>query len=490
VEIIQDQEHATTRHAPATTPIWRYAAALLVTAAITIGMLFVEPTIEPINLALCYLLGVLAIATTAGLGPGILTSLLSFLAFNFFFVPPLYAFHVEDPQNVLRLVTFLIVAVIASGLAGRARNEAETARRSQAETAELYKLSQAISAQVDLEQILPTIAETTCRLLQVPLCTVLLYDEAGCLCERAAFGRSDPRLTAINAFMRDGSTILGVLRVVERTPGESLNERERRLLDTLAAQARLAIDRARLVGQAAHTQALAESDQLKSALISSVSHDLRTPLALIKGAVSTLLADDVAWDTATQRTLAQTIDSEADRLNRIVGNLLDISRIEAGALPIERDWQDLGELIGSVLQRMAPQLAGRPLAVDLSTDLPLVAINATLMDQIFTNLLENAIRYTPPGTPIAIAARRESGNADRAGIVVCVRDRGPGVPPGNLARIFDKFYRAPASGSVDGGSGLGLAICKGMVQAHGGRIWAENSPDGGAIFTFTLPQPS
>jgi two-component system sensor histidine kinase KdpD len=215
-----------------------------------------------------------------------------------------------------------------------------------------------------------------------------------------------------------------VLRIVERAPDEGLNAHEQRLVNTLAAQARLAVDRARLVGQAAHTQALAESDRFKSALISSISHDLRTPLAVIKGAASTLLADEIAWDAATQQALAQTIDVEADRLNRIVGNLLDMSRIEAGVLQSERDWQDLAEVLGSVLQRMARQLDG---------------------------------------------------------------DYGPGIPSGQLTRIFDKFYRGPTPAGAAGGTGLGLAICKGIVEAHGGRIWAENCPDGGAAFTFTLP---
>jgi two-component system sensor histidine kinase KdpD len=469
------------------TPFWRYSAAVLVTAAITGGMVFVEPPLEVANIALFYLLGVFVVATSTGLGPGIVASLLSFLAFNFFFVPPLYTLHVQASQNVFRLVSFLIVAVIASSLASRARNDAEAARRRATETAALYDLSQAISAQLDLGQILPAIAETTCQLLHVEMCMVLLYDEAGRLYEHTVVGQARPQLNTINAFMRDGPTVLGVLRVVERTPGRSLSAHERRLLDTLAAQARLAVDRAHFVEQAAHAQALAESDRLKSALISSVSHDLRTPLAVIKGAVSTLLAEDVDWDRTTQRTLAQTIDSESDRLNRIVGNLLDMSRIEAGALQVERDWQDIAELIGSVLQRMARQLDDHPVTVEVAPELPLVSINAMLMDQVLTNLVENAIKYAPPHTPIMITAQRSSAGAP-PGITVTVRDQGPGIPPDQRLRIFDKFYRMRADDNQVGGSGLGLAICKGIVEAHGGQIWAQNSPEGGALLSFTLPE--
>jgi len=469
------------------TPFWRYSAAVLVTAAITGGMFFVEPPLEVANIALFYLLGVFIVATSTGLGPGILASLLSFLVFNFFFVPPLYTFHVQASQDVFRLVTFLIVAVIASSLAARARNEAEAARRRATETAALYDLSQTISAQLDLDQILPAIAETTRQLLHVETCVVLLYDESGRLYEHTVVGQARPQLKTINAFMRDGPTVLGVLRVVERTPGRGLSIHERRLLDTLAAQARLAVDRAHFVEQAAHAQALAESDRLKSALISSVSHDLRTPLAVIKGAVSTLLADDVDWDRTTRHTLATTIDSEADRLNRIVGNLLDMSRIEAGALPVARDWQDIAELIGSVLQRMAGQLDGHPVAVEVAPELPLVSINATLMDQVLTNLVENAIKHTPPHTPIMIMAQRSAAGAP-PGITVAVRDHGPGIPPDQWLRIFDKFYRMRTGDNEVGGSGLGLAICKGIVEAHGGQIWAQNSPDGGALLSFTLPE--
>jgi two-component system sensor histidine kinase KdpD len=259
------------------------------------------------------------------------------------------------------------------------------------------------------------------------------------------------------------------------------------LLDVLAAQVRLAVERARMVEQVAHAQALAESDQLKSALLAAVSHDLRTPLTVMKGATSTLLLDEVAWDAATRRSLTSAIDAEIDHLDRIVGNLLSMSRVESGALPAERDWQDLAELLGAVLRRIAGQLDGRPIEVDLAPDLPLVAINATLIEQVLTNLLENALKHTAPGTPIAIVARPSTSSAEPDGVVVVVRDHGPGVPPGDLERIFEKFYRGGVPPDQASGAGLGLAICKGIVEAHGGRIWATNCPEGGAAFTFTLP---
>ena len=463
--------------------VYRYAAVAIVTAVITAGMLSFDPPLEKATIALGFMLGVLVVATTAGLGPGILTSLLCFLAFNFFFVSPRFTFHVDSAQDVLHLATFLAVAVIASSLAARARSAAERAHRQASELAALYQLSQTISAQVDLDRILPVIAETTCQLLQVPACAVLLYNDAGQPIELARVGLADTRLHMINIPIRDGGAVLGVLRVAERAPGGGLRAEEFQLLDTLALQTRLAIERARLVAQVAHTQALGESDRLKSALLASVTHDLRTPLAVIKGATSTLLADDIAWDSATQRALTQSIDVQVDHLNRVVGNLLDMSRVEAGTLSSERDWHDLAELVGFTLQRLEPRLGSHPISVDLAPDLPLVAVNATLIDQVLANLLENALKYTPPATPIALMARAAADGT----ISVTVRDMGPGVPESDITRIFDKFYRSGASAGRASGAGLGLTICKGMVEAHGGRIWAANCRDGGIAFTFTLP---
>lgn len=463
-----------------------YALAVLLSIMITSLLLLVDPALEVATIVMAYLLGVLVIATSTGLGPGILTSLLGFLAFNFFFVAPRYSFHVADPQNLLHLSTFLTVAIVASTLAARARSAADHAQRRATELAALYQLSQTISAQVDLGQILPVIATTTRRLLNVPACWISLYNPSGQLVERASTGTADPGCRSIQVPIRDGPAVLGVLRVIERAPGAGLSDEQRQLLDTLAAQARLAIDRARLVEQTTHNQVLSESDRLKSALLASVTHDLRTPLAIVKGATSTLLADDVAWDAATQRGLTRTIDQEIDHLNRIVGNLLDMSRVEAGALPAERDWHDLAEVLGAALEHLEARLAERRLCVEISPDLPLVLINPTLIELVLANLLENAVKYSAPGTAITIGVRCD-GPAEAPIVVVSVRDQGRGLSPGDLARVFEKFYRGPVSAGQAAGVGLGLAICKGILEAHGGRIWAENGGDGGAVFSFSIP---
>jgi two-component system, OmpR family, sensor histidine kinase KdpD len=465
----------------------RYGTVLLMIAAITPLIFFIEPPLETTTILLCYLLGVLVIATTIGLGPGILASLESFLAFNFFFLSPRYTFHVTDPQDILHLVSFLTLAIVASSLAARAQHAVEREHRRATELAALYELSQTISAKVDLTYILPIIAEKTCRLLQIPTCSILLYNDAGRLVEHTRFEQDVPGLQTINVPIRDGAAVLGILRVVERAYGKRLSQEDHQLLTTLAVQVRLALDRVRLVAQTAHTQALIESDKLKSALLASVSHDLRTPIAIMKGATSTLLAADIAWDASTQHTLTQSIDSELDHLNRIVGNLLDMSRIEGNALSAQRDWQDLSEVLGVVLQRMKPMLEGRALTIEVDPDLPLVASNAMLIDQVLTNLLENAIKYTPPETPITILVYHNSSSQGVPAVTTVVRDRGPGIPAHDLERIFNKFYRLGDSATRTSGAGLGLAICKGIIEAHGGRIWAENNRDGGAAFTFTLP---
>ncbi|WP_081838685.1 ATP-binding protein [Thermogemmatispora carboxidivorans] len=253
-------------------------------------------------------------------------------------------------------------------------------------------------------------------------------------------------------------------------------------------QAAAIIERARLRQEGLQLELLRQTDALRTALLSSVSHDLRTPLASIKAAASSLLQEDIVWDEESRRSFALTIEREADRLNRLVENLLDMSRIEGGALKPEKEWYPLDELIHDVLLQLQPLLQQRPVQVDLEENLPPVPVDYLQLSQVLTNLIENAVRHTPASSPIEIKARSGNGYMQ-----VSVADRGPGIPSADLERIFDKFYRVrraggPGSGSGRAsGTGLGLAVCKGLIEAHGGRIWAENRQGGGAIFHFTLP---
>ncbi|MGZ3625704.1 MAG: sensor histidine kinase, partial [Ktedonobacteraceae bacterium] len=252
---------------------------------------------------------------------------------------------------------------------------------------------------------------------------------------------------------------------------------------TFLDQAASIVERARLHRESLQVEVLRRTDALRAALLSSVSHDLRTPLASIKAAASSLLQEDVQWDEETRRSFTLAIEREADRLNRLVGNLLDMSRIEGGALKPEKEWYPIDELIHDVLDRMRPLLQDREVRVFLPADLPPVELDYLQMDQVLTNLIENAIRYTPPRSPVEISVRV----ADEQ-MTISIADYGPGIPPNDKERIFDKFYRVlDMQRKGKEGSGLGLAVCRGLVEAHGGRIWAENRNGGGAIFRFTLP---
>jgi two-component system sensor histidine kinase KdpD len=254
----------------------------------------------------------------------------------------------------------------------------------------------------------------------------------------------------------------------------------RRFLDTYATQVALAMEREQLARQEQQAQLQIESEKMRSSLLSAVSHDLRTPLSAITGAGSTLLDSDTSLDPSVRRELASSILKESERLNRLVANLLDMTRLQAGALEVHKEWQPVEEAIGASLERLARQLKDRPLTTHIAPDLPFVPLDDLLIQQVLVNLLENAVRHTPPGTPIEVAARAETD-----AVVIEVADRGPGLPdpPG---RLFEMFYRA-ASGNSRSGTGLGLAICRGIVELHGGKIDAANRPGGGAVFRFRLP---
>lgn len=270
--------------------------------------------------------------------------------------------------------------------------------------------------------------------------------------------------------------------MTRRDPAQPLDAGERELLHTIAAQVALVLERVRLSDLAGQARALAESDRLKSTLLSLVSHDLRTPLAVIKGLATSLLDQSVSWSEQQRDELLTTISGEADRLNRIVGELLEMSRIEAGAISQSRAWHDLDELIVAVAEELRPRLRTHPLLLDVPPDLPWVRISYAQIEQVLRNLVENAAHYTPAGRPIEVWARA-SGSA----VTIEVRDRGPGVTVELRERIFEKFVRASPAERHAEGAGLGLAICKGLVEAHGGRIWVTERAGGGAVFAFTLP---
>jgi two-component system sensor histidine kinase KdpD len=301
--------------------------------------------------------------------------------------------------------------------------------------------------------------------------------------DRAA-GQSTDTLPAARALflpVRGARGKLGVLAIAAAESRRFFDPDQRQLLDTFAAQLGGALERVLLEEEAQRALLDMETERMQSSILSSVSHDLRTPLAVVTGAASTLLEDDTKLTPAARRDLLETIHEESARLARLVHNLLDMTRLTAGALRVRKEWQPLEEVVGVALGRVQDRLGTRDVKVDLPQDLPLVAFDATLVEQVLVNLLENVARHTPPASPVELRARVQDGSA-----LVELRDRGPGIPPGELERVFEKFYRVGREGG-GAGAGLGLAICRGVVEAHGGRIWVENREGGGASFRFTLP---
>ncbi len=509
--------------------VWRrlvvpYGASVAGVAAVSLLIGQLLPRYHVGNISMLYLLLVLALAILAGSGPAILASVLAFLAFDWFFVPPVGRLTVSDPQEWLALCLFLIVAVIAGQLAAGLQRRAEEARRRARESETLYALSTALLGDVRLEHMLQIIVERLREALDLRHAAILLANADGDLSVAAEAGepldaaeRAERQAGAAWAFASGGASgrylapgdgrvtgplgslpargqpprlgiyvpvvlgaeRLGVLAAVERRAGEPLAVDQARLLAAVVAQAALAIGRTRLAEEEERARAAAESDRMKSTFLASVSHDLRTPLTAIRTAASGLRRASLARHDAVYDELAAGIEREVDRLNRLVDNLLEMSRIEAGALPPQKAPEEIGELAGTALARLAPLLRDRRVTVQLAPDLPLVPLDAAQIDRVFTNLLENAAKFSPPGGLIVLEAFAEGGE-----LRVSVHNDGPSLPDDQRGRIFDKFYRLDAGGGR--GTGLGLAICKGIVEAHGGRIWAENDPRGVSVI-FTLP---
>jgi two-component system, OmpR family, sensor histidine kinase KdpD len=403
--------------------------------------------------------------------------LITFLAFNYFFIQPYYTFTVHQPTDIVILVVFLIVAVVISQLVARAQAGLAAATAREREATQLYELSTALTGLNNdraIAQILAKQVRAVAESEYVELTITGVHSFAYRLPEITPPARPPELIVPIEA----ARGILGEIRLWRAMP--AMSSSEKRLFRTFASQGALALERAWLAQAESRARVLEESDQLKSAILSSVSHELRTPLSTIKAAASSLRGKEVSWDSPARAELVAAIDDEADHLNMLVGNLLDMSRIESGALKPKRDWNILSEIVGSVLTRMKNLASEHRIEVDLPESLPLVPVDFMQMEQVFTNLVSNSLKYAPANTVVCIRAWQQDDM-----IHVQVSNQGPQVPPEDLERIFDKFYRITAADRVTG-TGLGLSICKGIIETHGGRIWAENVPDGLA-FNFTLP---
>jgi two-component system sensor histidine kinase KdpD len=462
------------------------------------------------NVALVYLTAILIGAVLEGLGPSLVACFLSMLAYNFFFLPPLYTFTIADPENVVALFFFAVVAVIASNLAARVRGQALSARMRARQTDDLYQFSRKLSVAVTLDDLLWATAHQIALMLKVRV--VLLLPEGDSIAVRAGFppedlldeadlaaakwsweknhiaGRGSDTLPGAKWLfqpLRTGRGPLGVVGIIRDEPGPLLTPDQQRLLDALADQAALAIERINLARDLHLTRLQVETDRLRSALLTSISHDLRTPLASILGSATSLRSQDAILDAATKEALLGTIIEESDRLNRFIGNLLDMTRLESGALKPRTGLNELSDVIGSTLRRAAKILAAHRVEVDLPPGLPLLALDMVLFEQVLFNLLDNAAKHAPPGSLITIQA-----SYDAEKVILRIMDEGEGIPAGDVDRIFEKFYRAGGGDRRRAGTGLGLAICRGFVEAMGGTIVAQNRSDRtGAMFVITLPVP-
>jgi two-component system, OmpR family, sensor histidine kinase KdpD len=486
-------------------PFAYLASALMVGVAVGVSYLIDRLVALP-NLSLVFLTAVLFSALRYGLWPSIMASLLSVAAYNFFFLPPLYTFTIADPANVLALVFFLMAALVVSNLTAQKQRQTQSMASRAKTTAELYAFSRKVAGIGSLEDLMWVVTYQIAAMLSCDVVVLLpgpdgLQVQAGYPPEDTldaadmaaaqwtwtrnhAAGRGSDTLPGGKRLFLPIQTQRGAIGVVgiNRERPALLSPDERRLLDALLDQAAVAIERVRLADDVDQVRLQAETERLRNALLTSVSHDLRTPLATIIGALTSLRSFGESYDPQTRSELVASAQDEAERLNRFVGNLLDMTRLESGGVGVKLESIDVGDAIGVALNRARPLLTDHTTEIELATDLPMVRADFVLLEQVVFNLIDNAAKYTPAGTTIRIAADIEDGDA-----VITVTDEGKGIPPDSLEAVFNKFTRLQVGDRARAGTGLGLPICRGFVQAMGGTIVAGNRQDrSGAVFTIRL----
>jgi two-component system sensor histidine kinase KdpD len=486
----------------------RYLASACFVAAAAAISLPLDRLVGARNLLLVFMAAVFGCASLYGFGPSLFASIVSVVTYNFLFQQPYYNLTISDPTNVLALVLFLFVAALTSNLAARVRGQMEQARSRAKTTAALYGFSRKLAGIGQLDDLLWATAFQMASMLKVRVVILLpddttlhvmagyppedQLDEADMAAAKWTWDHNHPAGRGADTLpgakrlflpMRTQRGIVGVLGIDNDAAGPLFSPDERRLLDALADQAAIAIERIRLAKDVDEAKLLTETERLRSALLTSISHDLRTPLASILGAITSLRTFGDSFDKTARDELMATVQEESERLNRFVGNLLDMTRLETGALEPKLDMLDLYDVVGTALHRAAKILAGHEVVVDLAADLPMVRLDFILFEQALFNLLDNAAKFAPAGSTIRIEGRGHGQT-----ITLSVIDEGKGIPAADLGRIFDKFYRVQSGDRQRAGTGLGLAICRGFIEAMGGHIEAHNRTDrSGAIFTVTLP---
>jgi len=480
----------------------------MVGVALLLGLALRE--VHVTNVALVFLTAVLASSVMYGLWPALAACIVSALAYNFFFIPPYYTFTIADPENVVALFFFVVVAAVAGNLTARVRAQGVVARERAKATEDLYLFARKLAGVFTLDDLLWAAAYQFAQMLKARV--VILLPEGESVSVRAGYppedmlddddvaaakwvwehgapaGRGADTLPGgkwLFLPMRTGRGVVGVVGLDNGKQGPLLSPDQRRLFDALADQAALAIERINLAEDIDRNRLSAETERLRSALLTSISHDLRTPLASILGAASSLKAYEASLDKAAKAELLGSILEESERLNRFIANLLDMTRLESGAIAPNLELIDLSDVVGSALHRAGKVLTQHEIALSLAQGLPMLRLDPVLFEQVLFNLLDNAAKYSPPGSKVEIRAELTGSR-----VRVTIADSGEGIPPDDIERVFDKFYRVQASDHKRAGTGLGLAIARGFVESMGGTLNAANREGGrGAVFTITLPVP-
>ena len=501
-----DSPQVQTRYRPKRPPWLSYVMSLLLVAGVTLFNYFFRDTFELVNVALLYQIPVTLSAFWWGRWPSYVTALVSVAAFDFLFVPPFLTFSVSDIRYLWSFITFLVVAFVIGGRTDLLRTEAATARQREKTTRALYDFSREIAAVIDLRLIAERLAVQAADTIGKPVAVllpgrkgalsieaqhgegVLLADKAEIAVAEWAFAHAEsagrftetlPGAKCMHVPLKSRDTVVGVLSIELLDTRVTLEER--RLIDTWAGLAAVAFERVRLADKARESSLLAEADRLRTALFNSISHELRTPLASIMGSSSSLMDTDGVYSETKREELIENIYLGASRMEKIVTNLLDTARLESGGMKLKIDWCDLEDLVGTSLRRLRNEIGSYQIETDIPPDLPLLRADGVLIEQVLINLLDNAMKYSTENKQIRISAVR-----DKKFVTLSVLDHGPGIPAEDLDKVFEKFYRSTTTSAISG-TGLGLSICKGIIEAHGGRIWAEPRTGGGTVMNFSLP---
>jgi Osmosensitive K+ channel histidine kinase len=500
------------RRAPSKMRFLPAILTIIMVASITALGKIVEPTFGLVNIALGFLLPVMISGILWGRYTALLGAFLAAICFDFLFIPPVFHYTVSDVRYLFSFLMFLVVAWVTGSLAGRLRHHAHEARKREIRISALYALSKIIAGTEGLDTVLAIAAERIAESANGDV-VLLLADKTGELMIKAQatpqgenkVGFLDANEIAVAAWVyhhgqiagRGTDTLngakalymplildekaIGTIAVRLHSNSRVIDPEKRHLIEAFANLIVLSIKRITLAEESKQAYLLQESERLWIALFNSLSHDLRTPLSSIIGAVSGLLEEGELFDKSSRTELLRTIEEEALRMNRLVGNLFDMARWQSGKVQLKKEWYDIEEIIGIALNDIRHSLNNRPLKIDIEPELPLIQMDMGLIEQVLVNMVDNAIKYSPHETEIAIRASRQQDE-----LMVSVRDQGEGIPKTELNVIFDQFYRGKTSQAVKG-TGLGLTICKAIIDAHGGRIWAESEKDSGTKITFTLP---